>query len=671
MSPFTAFLSGASAGENGSLASVAEGTVWVKEKGRRTQWPGKCDTTKLQDLTLIIHCRQTPKICELRRPLLMEYVPYFKESVVFLNNFEGYRSWPLRTRHCTTGDPYWCIAQEVPLSKGSAGILYMQFDVAVSPCELAKSLDTEKIFLFTGSWYDIWADFDIMDDCNLQKKSCIWYHWIQENNKTRKQIGKIREELEKLQHSPSLRQHLSVEKQRIFNKNLERLRTGIWREISDFLYLPKRITSMFAIFAKVFEENRLFNEMATLSAVMLAGSVANVTVQNLSCVGACCKHVSRHQIMQKGFICGHRYDYTDPRDLATLQFLVSQRPWPRWPDTSSAALQPANCSAGSLKKVFVILHCTETLEHCRSRLHLLPEYAAYFPNVAFMVSEAIPHNPALQCETPESVYRCLSRLQGERYTGVLYMKLDVALSPCALLQKLQLERSAWGFGDLTEKGLVTYQELESTPGVNHTWLARSRLQLRNVTGELWKRPLGREGRGREAVQAMQRGLWQSFDGLFYIPNKVFRTYANLAEIFAKFDLEGEMASATLLALSTSLTQSGPVQNLQCAGSHEVVSKEMINAESFVCGRHGEDGETLEALDDLLVPPVWRRSGAGLVVQRNTWRKALSRALHLHSHEVALALVLIPFLSVTLLWLFRCRRHRQKSSDSTVSKPAGT
>ena len=41
-----------------------------------------------------------------------------------------------------------------------------------------------------------------------------------------------------------------------------------------------------------------------------------------------------------------------------------------------------------------------------------------------------------------------------------FLRLDVALSPCALLQKLQLSRSAWGFGDLTAEGLATYQELE-------------------------------------------------------------------------------------------------------------------------------------------------------------------------------------------------------------------
>ena len=39
---------------------------------------------------------------------------------------------------------------------------------------------------------------------------------------------------------------------------------------------------------------------------------------------------------------------------------------------------------------------------------------------------AIPYTAALQCEFPRSVYRCLSRLKGERYTGLLYVKTFVA-----------------------------------------------------------------------------------------------------------------------------------------------------------------------------------------------------------------------------------------------------
>ena len=39
----------------------------------------------------------------------------------------------------------------------------MQFDVAMSPCGLAKALDTEKIFKFTG-WTDSWVTWS----CNAR-----------------------------------------------------------------------------------------------------------------------------------------------------------------------------------------------------------------------------------------------------------------------------------------------------------------------------------------------------------------------------------------------------------------------------------------------------------------------------------------------------------------------
>ena len=53
----------------------------------------------------------------------------------------------------------------------------------------------------------------------------------------------------------------------------------------------------------------------------------------------------------------------------------------------------------------------------------------------FTQRQAIPYTPALQCETPESVYRCLSRLQGERYTGLLYVKSLVPRIPSCSAQK--------------------------------------------------------------------------------------------------------------------------------------------------------------------------------------------------------------------------------------------
>lgn len=58
-----------------------------------------------------------------------EYSAYFKKTVVLL---EKDPRWLPGALHCDRqGDPYWCIAEEIPRSKDSSGILYMQFDVGL------------------------------------------------------------------------------------------------------------------------------------------------------------------------------------------------------------------------------------------------------------------------------------------------------------------------------------------------------------------------------------------------------------------------------------------------------------------------------------------------------------------------------------------------------------
>ena len=57
----------------------------------------------------------------------------------------------------------------------------MQFDVAVSPCGLAKALDIEKIFKFTGSWTDNWVPWSWRRPLVHRKKihgKPPWKSWV-------------------------------------------------------------------------------------------------------------------------------------------------------------------------------------------------------------------------------------------------------------------------------------------------------------------------------------------------------------------------------------------------------------------------------------------------------------------------------------------------------------
>lgn len=46
-------------------------------------------------------------------------------------------------------------------------------------------------------------------------------------------------------------------------KDLQRLRRGVWRAVSDLFYIPREAFKTFAALAKSFNEQKIFHEMAT------------------------------------------------------------------------------------------------------------------------------------------------------------------------------------------------------------------------------------------------------------------------------------------------------------------------------------------------------------------------------------------------------------------------
>ena len=194
---------------------------------------------KLRDVTLIVHCRQPVELCEQRRPLLLEYSRYFKELIFFLNYKN---SWP-ETRLCQDpGDPYGCVAKEMSKSNAS-GMLYMQFDVGISPCALAEKLDLSRVANFEAPWY---TSFDDLDNCDLmpgyRRPDCRlpgWSHWFRKHNKTRNQLLKAANGLAALQKQLSVAELPAIEK----------LRLGVWRAMSDLYYIPKSDFMRFAAYA--------------------------------------------------------------------------------------------------------------------------------------------------------------------------------------------------------------------------------------------------------------------------------------------------------------------------------------------------------------------------------------------------------------------------------------
>ena len=76
---------------------------------------------------MISHVFSKTLVCE--KSPAKEYSAYFKKTVIFLTKDPGWLPGAVPCHR--VGDPYWCIAEEIPRSKDSSGILYMQFDVGL------------------------------------------------------------------------------------------------------------------------------------------------------------------------------------------------------------------------------------------------------------------------------------------------------------------------------------------------------------------------------------------------------------------------------------------------------------------------------------------------------------------------------------------------------------
>ena len=246
-----------------------------------------CDTSLLRDITLIIHCRQTIDVCQQRRPLLQSYSAFFKE-VIFLLKDSFNSSWTSARRCYGAGDPYWCISEEMRRTSAS-GILYMQFDVALAPCELAKSLNPEKVGHFQ-ELSDRYFSFETLDSCRDRKRAhtrCWWYHWNIHENRSR--ILNCRPGLNGVQIG-------GLEGREIAMKELlGKLDSGIWWSIGDFFYLPRLAFPVFAGYAPVFREQGIHHELASPTLLTISAAATGAAVQDLGCLGDCCSKITKRR----------------------------------------------------------------------------------------------------------------------------------------------------------------------------------------------------------------------------------------------------------------------------------------------------------------------------------------------------------------------------------------
>ena len=430
-----------------------------------------CDVSSLAEVTLIVHCRQKIEICKLRKPLLLSYRPFFKELVFFLK-YDFDISWANARRCYGAGDPFWCISEEMHRTK-SLGILYMQFDVAISPCSLARKLHIRQV----GHFEDLaerYFTFDLLDRCRSSKdrtQRCWWYHWQTHENRSR--LMKCWPALEKVSALRSRWVSDSGDGQNglanAWNRTLERdvlrkLSRGIWWSIGDFFYIPSRAFSVFASYAPVFREERIHHELASPTLLAMSALLTGVGLSNFGCVGSCCSKIVKAELLAEDFACGHRMDYRDLEEVEALKSLM-----PKMPDQSglwssgsektlahsatSEITQPL-CDVSSLAQITLILHCRQKIEHCTKRRQLLrSSYKDFFKEIVFFLKyeyDDTTWENARRCDVADP-FGCIAKeMQHSNASGILYMQFDVVLSPCALARRIDI-RQVGHFEELFDK----------------------------------------------------------------------------------------------------------------------------------------------------------------------------------------------------------------------------
>ena len=277
------------------------------------------DLSELKTVTLLVHCRQTREVCELRRPLILSYEPFFREVRWLL-------SWPNSTGQLRAeehlceklqfGDPYLCVTkvgkQLEREGTGSTGILYMHFDAVLAPCAFAQRFDARKIGLAFGSKAQLRFDtFEGLDRCNgiraagfesLPNLHCPWHLW--ESNRQR-----LWDALAELRHGGVL--SLPPE-----------LSQGCWTGYDDLFYLPWPALDTYGVLAEIFARHNVHHEIAGPTALAITRSLKGLEMQDFGCNLGVVKPLVLQVVTAPDFVCGHEVHYQEDGMVAAVEAVI-------------------------------------------------------------------------------------------------------------------------------------------------------------------------------------------------------------------------------------------------------------------------------------------------------------------------------------------------------------
>ena len=257
-----------------------------------------CDLSALKRVTLLVHCRQSKEICELRRPLLMSYEPFFLEVRWLL-------AWPteeiqLRDQEhlCQDpGDPYLCVAKVAKMlepNAASVGLLYMHFDAVLAPCAFVQRFNPAKLGTFGLEAQLDWRTFQHMDQCNdpFAHLDCEWKVWSRSKAAFLASVAELQQEY----------------------PQLSAVSVGCWVGFEDFFYLPRRGFQAYGHLAEIFARGQprpAHHEIVGPTILALTRKLSGLELQDFRCALGVQEPLTVQQVTSPDFACGHEVHYQD------------------------------------------------------------------------------------------------------------------------------------------------------------------------------------------------------------------------------------------------------------------------------------------------------------------------------------------------------------------------
>jgi len=252
--------------------------------------------------------------------------------------------------------------------------------------------------------------------------------------------------------------------------------------------------------------------------------------------------------------------------------------------------------------VTLVVHCRSSESICDERRPVIEGYRPFFRRIVWLVGSEASRLAARLDDTELCVGNddpggCVSKIMDADNTssGMLYMHFDAVLSPCHLLQTMDVT-SLSVFNKNKKFDYVRFSDLDQ---------CNANLTCKWVYWDFNGRHAVRDG-FLAAVDEIQRslpehdmsrfrsGIQKGVNDLFYVPRASFSTYALVAKIFARHGVFHEMAGPVTMDVAAELlstdSEKEALSSFACdGGCCEFLNHQTITGPSFRCGHKANYG----------------------------------------------------------------------------------